>query len=154
MFIAGGMTFSEVRECYQLSTPLNKDIYIGKLSCFSSRLLAKITDVPGSTHTISPRHFVDDLKVLELGGVGSRAIPNGLREDRQKRSFQEFYDEKYYTKDAPPPPRAAPASLPVPKQQKPSRISPTNSFASSVNSTTTPSVKEEKKKKKGGLFRF
>jgi syntaxin-binding protein 1 len=108
----------------------------------------------GSTHTITPRQFIDDLKVLELGGTGSRAIPNGLREGRvEQRSYQEYYDEKYFTKDAPPPPRPAPTALPVPgEQRKLLRISPTNSFASSVNSTST--AKEEKKKKKGGLFRF
>lgn len=27
--MAGGMTYSEVRECYMLSGPLNKDVYIG-----------------------------------------------------------------------------------------------------------------------------
>lgn len=31
IFMAGGMTFSEVREAYQLSSSLNKDIIIGKL---------------------------------------------------------------------------------------------------------------------------
>ncbi|GLB41838.1 putative STXBP unc-18 SEC1 family protein [Lyophyllum shimeji] len=137
VFIAGGATYSELRECYQLSSALNKDIYIG------------------STHLVTPRHFVDDLKALELGGVGSRALPNGLRERSGPRSFQELYDEKYFTKDAPPPPKAAPASLPVPRGTTAPKMSPTNSFSSSVNSTaTTPSVKEEKKKKKGGLFRF
>lgn len=29
LFIAGGMTYSEMREVYQLSAALNKDIYIG-----------------------------------------------------------------------------------------------------------------------------
>ena len=29
VFVAGGMTYSEVREVYQLSSSLNKDIYIG-----------------------------------------------------------------------------------------------------------------------------
>jgi syntaxin-binding protein 1 len=93
------------------------------------------------------------LKVLELGGTGSRAIPNGLREGRvEKRSYQEYYDERYFTKDAPPP-RPAPTTLPPPHDHKKQiRVSPSNSFASSVNSVT--SGKEEKKKKKGGLFRF
>ncbi|KAG5647489.1 hypothetical protein DXG03_009425 [Asterophora parasitica] len=135
VFIAGGATYSELREGYQLSSALNMDVYIG------------------STHTITPRHFIDDLKALDLGGVGSRALPNGLQDRPAHASFQEYYDEKYYTKDAPP--RAPPASLPVPRDRHAPKISPTNSFASSVHSTApTPSVKEEKKKKKGGLFRF
>ncbi|KAF8892136.1 Sec1-like snare protein [Infundibulicybe gibba] len=134
VFVAGGMTYSEIREAYQLSTALNKDILIG------------------STHTITPRHFIDDLKVLDLGGVGSRAIPNGLKEGREgQRPPQEYYDERYFTKDAPPPQRAPPASLPVP-DRKPIKLSPSNSYTNSINSLT-PSMKEEKKKKKG-LFRF
>jgi len=93
------------------------------------------------------------LKVLELGGTGSRAIPNGLREGRvEKRSYQEYYDERYLTKDAP---RPALATLPVPRgERKPIGVSPTNSFASSVHSTTASAKEEKKKKKKGGLFRF
>lgn len=33
VFVAGGMTYSEVREAYQLSSALSKDIYIGNV-CF------------------------------------------------------------------------------------------------------------------------
>lgn len=29
VFVAGGMTYSEMREAYQLSTALSKDVYIG-----------------------------------------------------------------------------------------------------------------------------
>jgi len=29
VFVAGGMTYSEIREAYQLSAPLNRDIIIG-----------------------------------------------------------------------------------------------------------------------------
>ncbi|KAF8637589.1 hypothetical protein AX17_002658 [Amanita inopinata Kibby_2008] len=139
VFVVGGVTYSEIREAYQLSTPLNKDIYIG------------------STHTTTPRHFVDDLKVLELAGVGSRAVPNGLREPREgKRPFQEYYDERYYTKDPPmpaPAQRPTPSNLSVPKNGgKSTKASPTGSSAPSLNSLS-PSVKEEKKKKKG-FFHF
>ncbi|TFK39881.1 Sec1-like snare protein [Crucibulum laeve] len=135
VFVAGGMTYSEQREVYQLSNSLNREIYIG------------------STHTLTPRQFIDDLKVLDLGGVGSRAIPNGLRElTGGQRSYQEYYDEKYFTKDAAPP-QKPPPNLSVPKDEKKAiKLSPTNSFSGSVNSMT-PSTKEEKKKKKG-LFRF
>ncbi|KAI0306079.1 Sec1-like snare protein [Multifurca ochricompacta] len=85
VFVAGGMTYSEMREAYLLSSQLGKDIYIG------------------STHALTPRQFIDDLKVLDLSGTGSRAIPNGLRETRGARSYQAFYDERYFTRDAPPP---------------------------------------------------
>ncbi|KAJ7638250.1 Sec1-like snare protein [Roridomyces roridus] len=136
VFVAGGMTYSEIREAYQLSTSLNRDIYIG------------------STHTLTPRQFINDLQVLELGGIGSKAIPNGLKESRGGRSFQEFYDERYFTRDAPPPPRPAPAAASARQERRPAapRMSPAASYSSNTSSVT-PSVQEEKKKKKG-LFRF
>jgi len=43
--------------------------------------------------------------VLDLSGTGSRAIPNGLRELRGARPYQAFYDERYFTRDAPQPPQ-------------------------------------------------
>ncbi|KAG6908968.1 hypothetical protein DXG01_002574 [Tephrocybe rancida] len=137
IFMAGGATFSELRECYQLSNALNKDIYLG------------------STHTITPRAFIEDLMAVEIGGVGSQSMKNGLRERSGQRSYQEFYDEKYYTQDAPAP-RPAPTSRPAPRERERERLqAPKLSPSNSVNSTTTTqSVKEEKKKKKGGLFRF
>ncbi|KAH7890774.1 Sec1-like protein [Phlebopus sp. FC_14] len=145
VFVAGGTTYSEIREGYTLSRTLNKDIYIG------------------STHTITPRHFVDDLKVLELGGVGSRAVPNGISVSNAHRSYQEYYDEKYFTPDPSPPQRPA---LTVQnakdtkgsggKLTKPSPSSPYAASSTSVNSsgTGTPGEKEEKKKKKKGFFHF
>ncbi|KAF9047185.1 Sec1-like protein [Hymenopellis radicata] len=134
VFVAGGMTYSEMREVYNLSTSLNKDIYIG------------------STHTITPRQFIDDMKSLELAGVGSRVMPNGLPEFKGPRPYQQFYDEKYFTKDGPrPQPRPNP-SLAVPKKERGRpQPSPTESYAST--NSYTPSMKEDKKKKKG-LFRF
>ncbi|KAF8449020.1 Sec1-like snare protein [Boletus edulis BED1] len=136
IFMAGGMTYSEIRECYALGGSLNKDIYVG------------------STHTITPRQFIDDLKVLELGGVGSRAIPNGIPTNPAHQSYQEYYDQKYFTPDLAPPQRPA---LAVPKDSsssarsgKFSKPSPSSSYADSsmsVNST-------EKKKKKKGFFHF
>ncbi|KAJ3573583.1 hypothetical protein NP233_g2333 [Leucocoprinus birnbaumii] len=136
VFVAGGMTYSEIREAYQLSTSLNKDIFIG------------------STHAITPKQFVDDLKVLEIAGVGSKAIPNGLREAREgQREYQEYYDDRYYLQDAPPPrPPANANSLAAPKHSSHKIIqpSPTHSFSS----FTTDTSQEKEKKKKRGLFRF
>ncbi|KIM44588.1 hypothetical protein M413DRAFT_442556 [Hebeloma cylindrosporum] len=136
VFVAGGMTYSEIREVYQLSGALQKDIYIG------------------STHVITPKGFADDLKVLDLGGAGSKAIPNGLRDMRgEPKSHQALYDEKYYVKDAPPPQRQPHKNLAPPRQPErvqPIQPSPTNSYQGSVSSSA-PS-KDDKKKK--GLFRF
>ncbi|KAJ1873490.1 syntaxin binding protein 1 [Coemansia sp. RSA 990] len=48
VYIAGGVTLSEMRAIYELSETLKRDIYIG------------------STHIITPRGFLDDLKSLHL----------------------------------------------------------------------------------------
>ncbi|KIP07104.1 hypothetical protein PHLGIDRAFT_35581 [Phlebiopsis gigantea 11061_1 CR5-6] len=136
VFVVGGMTYSEMREAYLLSKSLNKDIIIG------------------STHAATPREFVDDLKVLEIGGVGSRALPNGLGEGRGQRPFQEFYDELYFTRDAPPPQAPAP---PAPQSRaQPGRAahpSPIPSYASG-NSTNLSGAAAEKEKKKKRFFHF
>ncbi|KAJ3488640.1 hypothetical protein NLI96_g2690 [Meripilus lineatus] len=156
VFVAGGMTYSEMREAYLLSKSLNKDIYIGLLffSNFRSRVLTYICCL-GSTHAVTPHEFVDDLKVLELGGVGSRSAPNGLNIDKAGASgkipFQEYYDQRYFTRDAPPPQqRTAP---PPQVQQRPSA----QSFFSAPSVPSTSSANKgypEEKKKKKGLFHF
>ncbi|KAI0319969.1 Sec1-like protein [Amylostereum chailletii] len=140
VFVAGGMTYSEMREAYQLSSALSKDIYIG------------------STHTVTPRHFVDDLKVLEIGGVGSRAAPNGLK-DRGggQRPYQEFYDDKYFTRDAPAPARPAPQATPKSSYREAKRPSPEPSYSGStltVNSTSTSGGKEKEKEKEKKKHKF
>ncbi|KAJ2914649.1 hypothetical protein MD484_g5748, partial [Candolleomyces efflorescens] len=137
VFVAGGMTYSEAREVYQLSSSLNKDIFIG------------------STHVTTPRGIVDDLKVLDLAGAGSKAIPNGLRDVKGgQRPWQAWYDEKYYTQDAaPPPPRQQPSGG---RPQVPSKIiqpSPTPSYQSQSN-YSMPQHEVKEKKKKRGLFGF
>ncbi|EIW79319.1 Sec1-like snare protein [Coniophora puteana RWD-64-598 SS2] len=139
VFVAGGMTYSEIREAYKLSGPLNRDILIG------------------STHTTTPGRFIDDLKVVDLNGVGSRAVPNGVAGQTAHESFQEYYDQKYFTPDPPPPKSAAP--VPDPPKEKHhhllSKISPSPSYSGStisVNSST--GEKKEEKKKKRGLFHF
>lgn len=52
VFIAGGMTYSEMRSAYQLSQRLGKDVYIG------------------SSHTFTPESFVEVMK--HFGKAGSR----------------------------------------------------------------------------------
>ncbi|KAF8519040.1 Sec1-like protein [Hysterangium stoloniferum] len=136
VFVAGGMTYSEMRATYQLSNSLGKDIVIG------------------STHTLYPEGFVDDLRVLEIGGAGSRAIPNGLRDvNGEDRPFQLYYDQKYYIKD--PPPRVEPT--PPASSARPNRLrhtpSPLPSSSPAGSSISLGGSKEEPKKKKG-LFRF
>ncbi|TDL23876.1 Sec1-like protein [Rickenella mellea] len=137
VFVAGGMTYSEMRTAYQRSVALNKDVYIG------------------STHVITPESFMDDLKVVELGGVGSKVAPNGLRErGGGERPFQEFYDERYFTEEAPPPIRST--ASPAPQQRRPAAARPQPSPAVSASDMSIQSSTSSKdaKKKKGrfGIF--
>lgn len=98
-----------------------------------------------------PEAFMDDMRALELGGVGSRALPNGLRErSSETRPFQAYYDEKYYIKD--PPPQAPTPAPSVSGKSLKTRPSPTPLPSPAPSSTSLP--KEEKEKKKKGLFRF
>lgn len=58
----------------------------------------------GSTHIVTPERFIDDLKVLEMEGVGSVALPNGLPVGGPASGeYQEYYDKRYFTADVPPP---------------------------------------------------
>jgi len=135
VFVAGGMTYSEIREAYDLSSSVGKDIYIG------------------STHTLTPRQFIDDLKTLDLGGVGSKALPGGTEKaSGVQKSFQDYYDSKYPTH---PPPAQRPTldTLPPPRGErgKTPQPSPGPSFSESTASTTSL-TREAKKKKK--FFNF
>jgi syntaxin-binding protein 1 len=147
VFVAGGMTYSEVREAYDLSSSLGKDIYIGMVILLASNTSTYI--LLGSTHTFTPRQFIDDLKVLDLGGVGSKALPGGTEKaSGVQKSFQDYYDSKYPTH---PPPAQRPAlnTLPSPREEhgKTPQSSPGPSFSGSTTSTTSL-TKEAKKKKK------
>jgi syntaxin-binding protein 1 len=145
VFIAGGMTYSEVREVYELSSSVGKDIYIGKVTLLASNIGAYI--LLGSTHTFTPRQFIDDLKVLDLGGVGSKALPGGTEKaSGVQRSFQDYYDSKYPT-HSPPAQRPTLNTLPPPHDGKTPGPSPGPSFSGSTTSTTSL-TKEGKKKKK------
>lgn len=96
------------------------------------------------------------MKVLTLAGVGSRAIPNGLRESHGKRPFQEFYDERYYTKDAPKPapppvqeqPKKRSGLLSQPDFRPPSQVSPSPSFGSTKSGSVEEKDKDKKKKRR------
>jgi len=135
VFMAGGMTFSEVREAYDLSSSLGRDVYIG------------------STHTLTPRQFIDDLKVLDLGGVGSKAVPGGIEKaSGPYKSFQNYYDNLYFT-HVPQPQRPPLNALHSPREErgKPPGPSPGPSFAGSTVSTDSS---KEGKKKKGKFFPF
>ncbi|KAI9464431.1 Sec1-like protein [Lactarius psammicola] len=112
----------------------------------------------GSTHALTPRQFTDDLKVLDLSGTGSRAVPNGLRELQGPRPYQAFYDERYFTRDAPPPPqaqRAPPLGKSASARNAGSTPEPSLSGSTlSVNSYTPPSANGKEKPGKEKKRRF
>lgn len=116
-----------------------------------------VFDFLGSTHALTPRQFVDDLKVLDLSGTGSRAAPNGLRELQGPRPYQAYYDERYFTRDAPPPqPRAPPLGKSV-SARNAARPTPEPSLSGStlsVNSYTAPSSNGKEKAAKEKKRRF
>ena len=44
VFVAGGMTYSEMREAYVLSSQLGKDVIIGACACYQCRLMSPVVD--------------------------------------------------------------------------------------------------------------
>ncbi|CAD7063261.1 unnamed protein product [Tilletia caries] len=57
VFVAGGMTYSEIRSAYELTDKLGMDMYIG------------------SSHTFTPEDFVDSLRKFGKSGAGGHAVP-------------------------------------------------------------------------------
>lgn len=68
IFIAGGMTYSEMRSAYELSQTFDRDVYIGKNGITCSHDLRYSTLCLGSTHIITPDRFVNDLSELDKPG--------------------------------------------------------------------------------------
>ena len=85
--------------------------------------------------------------------MGSRSAPNGLRErDRPYASYQEYYDERYFTPDREMPPMRT-ASAPVTERSAP-RLAPSFS-TSSVHSTDSMGGGSNKlEKKRRGLGKW
>ena len=100
----------------------------------------------GSTHAITPKNFMEDMRSLELAGVGSRALPNGLRLGPGQRSFQQFYDEKYFTKDQPAPSRPQAQQPPPGKASRNMFMRP--AMPPQMSSSFSNGSEEKKKKKR------
>jgi syntaxin-binding protein 1 len=125
--------------------------------------LARFNTLAGSTHVITPEGFIDDLKVLDLGGAGSKALYNGVRaRGMASSSFQAFYDQKYSIPDPAPPPRTASAPIADNSRLVPNKLVSARSFQSTTSdlgdmsngSEANPRVLEKKKEKKSRFFRF
>ena len=108
----------------------------------------------GSTHTLTPEEFVGDLQTLDAGGQGSSSLPGGLPESpsSNQRPFQVYYDQKYITKDEPPPaPKttSTAASLAPPAKSSRPSLSPNDSRASSARSPSPSPIASGDDKKSG-----
>jgi len=99
----------------------------------------------GSTHTITPKSFMEDMKSLELAGVGSQAIPDGLRPGPSEQ-FQDFYDKKYATMDQKAPPE------PQPQKQPPGKGSGRNILRPSMPPPISSASSGASEKKKRRFF--
>ncbi|WVR07906.1 hypothetical protein IAU60_004949 [Kwoniella sp. DSM 27419] len=152
IFVAGGMTYSEMRCAYTVGRTLGKDVYIG------------------STHVVTPELFTQQLRALGRGGIGANP-PGGLqphpqgpsrpnRQPGRPTSYQNILDYRHWVPPVGPPPLAPPPQAPTPQAQgsslKPPALQKQNSFAPSLNgsmaSLSLGGGKEgkdgEKKKKK------
>lgn len=132
VFVAGGMTYSEMRAAYSLTEQLGRDVYIG------------------ATHTWYPEWFLDDLKSLEKGGLGSATLPKGIASTGPPEPIhpQLYYDQKYYTRDAPPPPPPPqqPAA-PAPQQRPQQTLTPQPSVQRTSVASDNGAPKEKSRKR-------
>ncbi|KAL7409093.1 Sec1-like protein [Mrakia frigida] len=165
IFVAGGITYSEMRTAYQVGLALGKEVIIG------------------STHVITPESFVTDLKAIGRSGVGANP-PNiyplhpsfplaSVRPPKTPRErYQIALDKRYWTTVVPPPPPPQAAAPPPPPHSHGSKLLGGGSSSKSSTPTTTTSSsggtngsgkkegKESKygedgeKKKKKGFLRF
>jgi syntaxin-binding protein 1 len=77
VFVAGGMTYSEMRLAYTVGQSLGKEIFIGKSNYLAKQRISLNGLYSGSTHTVTPEGFVKDLKALGRGGIAGNP-PNPI----------------------------------------------------------------------------
>ncbi|RSH93130.1 vacuolar sorting protein VPS33/slp1 [Saitozyma podzolica] len=129
LFVAGGITYSEMRLAYTIGQSLGKDVYIG-----GDRAR---TDASGSTHVITPEQYVKDLKSLGRGGIGGNPphpiqyhpqSPDRNRSPGRPVSYQYILDRRHWAPPVGPPPLAPPPGQPAP----PPGMKSANSFNSAA----------------------
>lgn len=146
VFVAGGLTYSEVRSAYQVSEQLGKDVVIG------------------STHLITPESFIDDLADLDRPPVRKQqqqppssfqppapapqpSRSNGGRPQPSHTSTAPTSTNREYSGGAPLQ-RPATTGAPLRYEARVQDPSPRPSISSSLAN----SVKDGEKTKKKGLF--
>lgn len=158
IFVAGGVTYSELRQAYVLSQALGKDIYIG------------------STHIVTPEIFMKDLRSLGRGGIAGNP-PNPIeihpqapvrinRQPGQPVPYQRILDFRHWVPPVGPPPLAPPtpaSAISAKSGKSGSTMRPSGSnndlhggFSSlSISSKDSKaSRKDGDKKKKESLFKM
>lgn len=124
IFVAGGVTHSEIRQAYVLSKQLGKEIFIG------------------STHIVTPESFLKDLKSLGRGGIGGNP-PNAPplhpqapgrpnRNPGQPMAYQRILDIRHWEPPVGPPPLGPPPGQQM--QQPAGKNSSKNSKQQQTNS--------------------
>ncbi|RXK36602.1 syntaxin-binding protein 1 [Tremella mesenterica] len=102
LFVAGGMTYSEMRLAYTVGQALGKEIFIG------------------STHITTAEDFVANLKSLGRGGIGAHP-PNATqlhpqhpgrpaRSPGRPATYQMILDQRHWVPPVGPPPLAPPTA--------------------------------------------
>ncbi|CAK9783281.1 Sec1-like protein [Cutaneotrichosporon oleaginosum] len=148
IFVAGGVTYSEIRQAYTLSAALGKDIIIG------------------STHIITPESYLKDVRSLGRGGIGGNP-PCGMpqhanapgrpdwRNPSEPMPYQAILDQRYWEPEVGPPPMAPPPQAAPQKQgalNDATRAFSDMSVSSQASKNSKP--KDEKEKKKRNLFKM
>jgi syntaxin-binding protein 1 len=162
IFVAGGITYSEMRTAYQIGERLGKEVIIG------------------STHVITPESFLTNLKSIGKSGIGAHP-PNiyplhpsfplaAVRPPTTSRErYQIALDKRHWTTVVPPPPPPAPVQqAPMPHSSSGSGRIMGGAGTSRPTSTATngsgsgmslgksggkEEPKEGEKKKKKGFFK-
>lgn len=146
IFVAGGMTYSEMRSAYEIADIHNREVIIGKwrgdrlmrLSPTHTTAKPMNNDPLGSSHIVTPAGYVQDLSMLRKPTpIPHRVIPP-------------------YSPPAPPPQESARSLRPhIPHMSRSQSPSPLPSVATSKSSESAmDSDKSEKQKKKKGLGRL
>lgn len=158
IFVAGGITYSEMRTAYQVGLALGKEVIIGESILELSKLKRVELEVTlscrftstGSTHVITPESFVTDLKAIGRSGVGANP-PNiyplhpsfplaSVRPPKTPRErYQIALDKRYWTTVVPPPPPPQAAAPPPPPHSHGSKLLGGGSSSKSSTPTTTTS---------------
>ncbi|KAL7425231.1 syntaxin binding protein 1 [Cryptotrichosporon argae] len=140
IFVAGGMTYSEMRQAYTLGHALGKDVFIG------------------STHVVTPEGFLRDMRAIGRGGIGGHP-PNAppmheqspgrpVSSPGQPMSYQKILDYRHWTPWVGPPSLAPP---PPPQPAKQATKQPPAALSQAMRGMSELSLSASNGSKTGSL---